>query len=266
MNKKYNFLIDTHCHLDFDDYDLDIDAVVKNALNENVRYLITISTKFKLFHKIEKLVSRFDNVYCSVGTHPLYTDDEYETYTLSNLLYACKNSKVVAIGECGLDYSRLIHNNKKEQESMFRLQIECSNISGLPFIIHNRNSDEDMERILLDEAKKNKLRGVLHCFSSSERLAMVAVDLGLSISFTGIITFKNASSVRDILLKIPNDRIFVETDSPFLAPMPHRGKRNEPSYITKIVDKISEVKQLPIAEVIDLTTANSLKFFDKMKV
>ena len=221
MNKKYDFLIDTHCHLDFDDYVLDIDAVVKNALNANVRYLITISTKFKLFHKIENLVSRFDNVYCSVGTHPLYIDDEYASYTPSDLLDACNNSKVVAIGECGLDYSRLKHDNKKEQESMFRLQIECSN---------------------------------------------VAIDLGLSISFTGIITFKNASSVRDILRKIPNDRIFVETDSPFLAPMPHRGKRNEPSYITKIVDKISEVKQLPIAEVIDLTTRNSLKFFDKIKV
>ena len=266
MNKKYDFLIDTHCHLDFDDYVSDIDVVVKNALDANVKYLITISTKFKLFSKIENLVSRFDNVYCSVGTHPLYTDDEYDSYKPSDLLSACNNSKVVAIGECGLDYSRLKYDNKKEQESMFRLQIECSNISGLPFIIHNRNSDEDMERILLDEAKKNKLRGVLHCFSSSERLAMVAIDLGLSISFTGIITFKNASSVRDILRKIPNDRIFVETDSPFLAPMPYRGKRNEPSYITKIVDKISEVKQLPIADVIELTTANSLKFFNKIKI
>ena len=162
MNKKYDFLIDTHCHLDFDDYVLDIDAVVKNALNANVRYLITISTKFKLFHKIENLVSRFDNVYCSVGTHPLYIDDEYATYTPSDLLDACNNSKVVAIGECGLDYSRLKHDNKKEQESMFRLQIECSNVSGLPFIIHNRNSDEDMERILIDEAKKNKLRGLTY--------------------------------------------------------------------------------------------------------
>ena len=124
MNKKYDYLIDTHCHLDFDDYDLDIDTVVKNALNANVKYLITISTKFKLFHKIEALVSRFDNIYCSIGTHPLYTDDEYESYTSSELLSACDNSKVVAIGECGLDYSRLKYDNKKEQESMFRLQIE----------------------------------------------------------------------------------------------------------------------------------------------
>ena len=265
MNKKYDFLIDTHCHLDFDDYSSDIDIVVKNAINVNVRYIITISTKFTQFHKIQRIVSRFNNVYCSVGTHPLYTDDEYDNYTLSDLLSACNHSKVVAVGECGLDYSRLKRDNKKEQETMFRKQIECSNISGLPFIIHNRNSDEDMERILIDEAKKNKLRGVLHCFSSSERLAMVAIDLGLSISFTGIITFKNAGTVRDILKKIPNDRIFVETDSPFLAPMPHRGKRNEPSYITKIVDKISEVKQLPIADVINITTENSLKFFDKIR-
>tara|TARA_B100000900_G_C20486654_1_gene677719 strand:+ start:139 stop:939 length:801 start_codon:yes stop_codon:yes gene_type:complete len=266
MNKKYDFLIDTHCHLDFEDYKSDIDSVVKNAIDKNVRYLITISTRFHQFNKIKSLTTRYDNVYCSVGTHPLNTDDEFETYGLSDILSVCENSKVVAIGECGLDYSKLLHDNKREQELLFRLQIECSNISGLPFIIHNRNSDEDMERILLDEAKKNKLKGVLHCFSSSDRLAMVAIELGLSVSFTGIITFKNANSVRDILLKIPNDKIFIETDAPFLAPVPYRGKRNEPAYVTKIAEKISEIKELSVSEVINITTKNSLEFFDKIKV
>jgi TatD DNase family protein len=266
IKKNYTFLIDTHCHLDFVDYENDLENVVKNAFKNNVKYIITISTNLSNFDKIKNIIHKYKNIYGTVGTHPLYVDDESIPYKIDNIIEKCKDNKIAAIGECGLDYSKMKSDNKLIQEKIFRAQIEASNISNLPFVIHNRDSDEDMERILLDEAKKYKLNGVFHCFSSSERLAEVAIEIGLNISFTGIITFKNANSLRDIVLKIPNDRIFVETDSPFLAPTPYRGKRNEPSYVVEIAKCLANIKGLTYDEVLNHTTQNALNFFNKIKI
>jgi TatD DNase family protein len=263
---KYDFLIDTHCHLDFDEYHTDLSEVIERAYSNKVKYLITISTRFHTFNKLKAIVDKYANVYTTIGTHPLNTDEEFETYNHKDIISISKESKVVGIGECGLDYSRLKYNNKKKQEALFRLQIECSNESNLPFIIHNRDSDDDMERILIDESKKQSLNGVLHCFSSSERLADVAIDLGLNISFTGIITFKNAQKVRDIAKKIPIEKIFIETDSPFLAPEPFRGKRNEPSYVVRVLNILAEIKEISYDDIVNIVTANSLNFFNKINV
>ena len=227
MNKK-NFLIDTHCHLDFADFKSDINHIIERANSNSVKFLITISTRLSKYKEIYDLTNKYKNVYGSIGTHPNNAHDELGT-TADNIIKICKeNKKIVGIGECGLDYYRgTEHSNI--QESIFKEHIEASHEIDLPFIIHNRSSDEDMEKILLDEAKNKKLNGVLHCFSSTRRLAEVAIEIGLYISVTGIITFKNSIDLREIVKKIPKDRIFIETDAPFLAPTPYRGKRNEPA-------------------------------------
>jgi len=269
MNNKitnHKFLIDTHSHLDFADYDEDLNQIVDNAIDNNVNYIITISTKLSNSSKIRIITTKYKNIYGTIGTHPLYVEDENDEYKTEVIIEGCKDNKIVGIGECGLDYSRMKFDNKIKQEKIFRAQIEASNISGLPFIIHNRDSDIDMERILYDEAKKNPLKAVIHCFSSSNRLAEFAIEIGLNISFTGIITFKNAHSLRDIALKMPNDRIFLETDSPFLAPTPYRGKRNEPSYVTEIARALAKIKGVSYEEIISITTQNALNFFNKIKL
>lgn len=264
--KSYKFLIDTHCHLDFADYDEDLNQIVDNAIDNNVNYIITISTKLSNSQKIKTIIKKYKNIYGTIGTHPLYVEDENDEYRSDDLIEGSKDDKIVGIGECGLDYSRMKFDNKLKQEKIFRTQIEAANISGLPFIIHNRDSDFDMERILYNEVKKNPLKAVIHCFSSSDRLAEFAIEIGLNISFTGIITFKNAHSLRNIALKIPNDRIFIETDSPFLAPTPYRGKRNEPSYVTEVARTLAQLKGISYEEIISITTQNALNFFNKIKL
>jgi TatD DNase family protein len=263
---KYDFLIDTHCHLDFEDYSVDLAEVINRAYLNKVNYLITISTRVHNFHKLRAIIEKNDNIYTTIGTHPLNTDEEFGTYDQQDILSISKEAKVVGIGECGLDYSRLKYDNKQKQEKLFRLQIECSNESNLPFVIHNRDSDADMERILTDESKNNQLNAVLHCFSSSERLADIAIDLGLNISFTGIITFKNAQKIREIAKKIPIEKIFIETDSPFLAPVPFRGKRNEPAYVVEVLKMLAEIKEVSYDEIMNIVTTNSLNFFKKINL
>ncbi len=264
MNKE-NFLIDTHCHLDFVDFKSDINQIIQRANDNNVKFLITISTKLSNYKEIYDLTSKYNNVYGSIGTHPNNAHIE-PNITAKNIVdISRENKKIVAIGECGLDYYRG-KGHSKIQESLFREHIEASNYLDMPFIIHNRSSDNDMEKILIDESKNKKLKGVLHCFSSTKRLAEVAIEIGLYISVTGIITFKNSINLKEIIKTIPKDRIFIETDAPFLAPTPYRGKRNEPAYIIEIAKELADIYGTTYDDIMNITTNNALRLFDRIKL
>lgn len=256
---KYS-LIDTHCHLDFDVFQEDFDDVILRTAEHDISKLITISTQISKFSKIKKIIEKHKNIYCSIGTHPMYAHIE-TGYSKKDLIDLTKHNKVVAIGECGLDYYR-DDSTKKVQKQIFNNHLQVSSITNLPVIIHNRSSDIDMEKMLVKNMKENPFKGVLHCFSSSQRLAEVGLELGLYISFSGIITFKNATELRDIVKLVPSDRILVETDAPYLSPVPNRGKRNEPSNVRYTAMELAVIMNIDYNEVKKITTTNALKLFN----
>jgi len=255
-----NILIDTHCHLDFDIFDEDFDNIIERASARDIVKLITISTQISKFKKIKKIIEKYNHIYGSIGTHPMNAHNETE-YREDDLIKIAKHKKIVAIGECGLDYYR--DSSKKEiQKKVFQAHLEVSSVTNLPVIIHNRSSDIDMENILVSQMKKKAFSGVLHCYSSSKRLAEIGIELGLYISFSGIVTFKNADEVRDIVKIVPNNRILVETDAPYLSPVPNRGKRNEPENIWYTANELANIKNIEFEEISRITTENALRLFN----
>lgn len=255
-------LIDSHCHLDFPDFASELDAVVARATAQGIGRIVTISTRVKRHGELIAIVERFPNVYCSVGTHPHHAQEEPDIGT-GELVARAGHPKVVAIGEAGLDY-HYRRSPRDLQEKSFRAHIAAARETKLPLVIHAREADADMAQILAEETGKGAFPAVLHCFTGGRDLALAAIDLGLSISFTGILTFKNSQNLRDIAKELPADRIFLETDAPYLAPGPYRGKRNEPAFVVETAKVLAEVRGVSPDEIARQTTENFFRLFSKV--
>ncbi|MGE0290140.1 MAG: TatD family hydrolase [Bradyrhizobium sp.] len=255
-------LVDSHCHLDFKDFADELDAIVARAEAAGVGRVVTISTRVRRQAALLAIAERFPNVYCSVGTHPHEADEE-DGISASELIELTKHPKVVALGEAGLDYFYQF-GSREAQERGFRTHIAAARATGLPLVIHTREADEDCGRILEEEIAKGPFKAVLHCYTGGRDLAMKAIELGLSISFTGILTFKKSDTLRALAAELPADRIMVETDSPYLAPGKHRGKRNEPSYVVEVARVLAETRGVSFEEISRQTTENFFRLFSKV--
>jgi TatD DNase family protein len=255
-------LVDSHCHLDFADFADDLDAIVARAESAGVGRIVTISTRVRQLGPLLQIAEQYPNVYCSVGTHPHQADEE-DGIPATELIELTKHPKVVALGEAGLDYFYQ-HGSRGAQERGFRQHIAAARATGLPLVIHTREADEDCARILEDEVAKGAFKAVLHCYTGGRELAMKAISLGLSISFTGILTFKKSESLRALAAELPADRIMVETDSPYLAPGKFRGKRNEPSYVVEVAKVLAETRGISLDELSRQTTENFFRLFSKV--
>ncbi|MGI8570996.1 MAG: TatD family hydrolase [Methylocella sp.] len=254
-------LIDSHCHLDFPDFAAERHAVVGRARAAGLKRMITISTRVREFAAIRSLVEAYDDVYCTVGTHPHNAHEE--EVTAAELVDLARHPKCVGIGEAGLDY----HYDKTPRAiaaRVFRAHIAAARQSGLPIVVHARDADADIAAILGDEMGKGAFAGLLHCFTSSAALAEAALSLGLYISFSGVLTFKNSRPLREIARALPMDRVLVETDAPYLAPVPYRGKRNEPAFVAATAEVLAEVKGVSPQTIAAATSANALRLFSKM--
>ncbi|AFL52581.1 TatD DNase family protein [Sinorhizobium fredii] len=255
-------LIDTHCHLDFPDFDAERDAIIERARQAGVTQMVTISTRVKRFETILAIAEEYENVFCSVGTHPHNADEELDV-TTEDLVRLSAHPKVVAIGEAGLDY---FYDNapRDAQAEGLRRHITAARETGLPLVIHSRSADDDMAAILTEEAGKGAFPFLLHCFSSGAELARIGVELGGYVSFSGILTFPKSQELRDIAKTVPRDRLLVETDAPYLAPKPFRGKRNEPGYVAHTAEVLAETIGVSKEEIAEITTENALRIFAKM--
>ncbi|MBC7103227.1 MAG: TatD family hydrolase [Parvibaculum sp.] len=255
-------LVDSHCHLDFPDFGPEADEVVARAHAAGVGLMVTISTKVSAFDRVRAVAERFPHVYCTVGIHPHEAASEPET-DKATLVELAKHPKVVGIGETGLDYF-YEHSPREAQQRNFRAHIAAARETGLPLIVHTRDADEDTAQILDEEMGKGAFPGLLHCFSSGPQLAEKALELGFYVSFSGIVTFRNAESLRETAARIPMDRLLVETDAPYLAPVPKRGKRNEPGFVVHTAARLAEIKGVTVAELAEATTANFLRLFARV--
>jgi TatD DNase family protein len=255
-------LVDSHCHLDFPDFADDLDGVVGRARENGVGRMVTISTRVRRHEGLLAIAGRFPDVFCSVGTHPHHAHEELDI-TAADLVARTDDAKVVAIGEAGLDY-HYDNSPRAAQEQGFRAHIAAARETGLPLVIHSREADDDTARILEEESGKGAFPAVLHCFTGGRDLAMRGVALGHYVSFTGILTFKNSQNLRDIAAALPAERILVETDAPYLAPNPHRGKRNEPAYVTEIARVLAQARGVSTDEIARQTTENFFRLFSKV--
>jgi TatD DNase family protein len=255
-------LVDSHCHLDFPDFADELDAVVARAEAVGIGRIVTISTRVREHDRVLAIAERFPRVYCSVGTHPHHAHEELDV-TAADLVQRTKHPKVVALGEAGLDY-HYDFSPRDAQEKGFRAHIAAARETRLPLVIHSRSADDDMRRILEEETGKGAFAAVLHCFTGTRELALAAIDLGLYVSFTGILTFKKSDDLRAIAAALPHDRVLVETDAPYLAPGRYRGKRNEPAYVVETAKVLGEVWGHDQDTLARLTTDNFFRLFNKV--
>ena len=255
-------LVDSHCHLDFPDFADELDAVVHRAKSAGIGTLVTIGTKLSEAEKVIAIAERFPNVWATVGVHPHEAAVEPGEDT-ARLVELARHPKVVGIGETGLDYY-YEHSPKDRQAACFRAHIKAARATGLPLIVHTRDADEDTAAILGEEMEQGAYTGLLHCFSSSRQLADKAIEMGLYVSFSGILTFKSAEAVREVARAMPEDRLLVETDAPYLAPVPMRGKRNEPAFVAHTAKRLAELRGTTQAAVEASTTANFHRLFRKV--
>jgi TatD DNase family protein len=256
-------LVDSHCHLDFPDFKDELDAVIDRAADAGVGTLLTICTHLTRFDRVLAVAERFDNVFCTVGVHPHEAAREPRV-AAEHLVRIAEHPKVVGFGETGLDYY-YEHSPRDEQQQSFRIHIEAARNAGLPLVVHTRNADADTARILGEELEKGPLSGVLHCFSSTRKLADNAIGMGLYISFSGVVTFKKTEELRATAAALPLDRILVETDAPYLAPVPKRGKRNEPSYVAYTANEVARVRAMDAGALAEATTDNFFRLFEKAR-
>ena len=256
-------LVDSHCHLDFPDFAEDRNAVLARAKAAGVGLMVTISTKVSEADKIIALAEAHDELVCSVGIHPHEAGREPET-NAAQLVALAAHDKVVGIGETGLDYF-YEHSPRVAQQRNFRAHIGAARDSGLPLIVHARDADEDTADILEDEMKQGAYPGLIHCFTAGPELAKRALDIGFYISISGIATFKNATELRETIQAVPLERLLVETDAPFLAPVPNRGKRNEPAFVADTARILAELKGVSADELARITTDNFFTLFTKAK-
>jgi TatD DNase family protein len=251
-------LVDSHCHLDFADFAEERDAVVARARAAGVGTMLTIATRLDEFPRVRAIAEAYPDIWCSVGAHPHEAED-HAALTAADLARLAAHPRVVGIGETGLDF-HYDHSPRDVQEQVFRAHIAASLTSGLPLIIHAREADDAVARVLRDERPPP---GVLHCFSSGRALAEAALDLGFYISISGIVTFKNAEELRAIVRDVPLERLLVETDAPYLAPVPYRGRRNEPAYVAATAKAVAALKGVEPEELAAATTDNFFRLFGK---
>ena len=254
-------LIDSHCHLDYLAKDGDLDEVVERARDAGVGTLLTICTKLSKFDEVRCITERFDDVFCSVGVHPHEVHAEGQR-TPDHLIELARPPKVVGIGETGLDFF-YEHSPRAEQEVSFRAHIRAARQTGLPLIVHSRDADHETVDILREEFADGSFSGVIHCFTAGAAVADAALELGFYISLAGIVTFKKAEELRQIAARVPLERLLVETDAPYLAPVPKRGKRNEPAFVVHTAEKLAEIKQVEPATLARITTENFFTLFSK---
>jgi TatD DNase family protein len=257
-------LIDSHCHLDFPDFAADLDGTVERARAAGVGLMLTIGTKLSQFPGVLAIAERYPDVWCSVGVHPHEAATEGPAATTAHLVELARHPKVVGFGETGLDFY-YEHSPRDAQEHAFRAHIAAARQAGLPLIVHTRDADNEMAAILAEEMGKGAFTGLLHCFSSSRQLAERAVDLGFHISLSGIVTFKKSDELRATAAAVPLDRLLVETDAPYLAPVPMRGKTNEPAFVVHTAAKVAETKGVSPEALAEATSANFLRLFAKVR-
>jgi TatD DNase family protein len=255
-------LIDSHCHLDFPDFAADLDAVVERARGAGVERMITIGTRVSKAAGVVEIAERYEDVFFTVGTHPHEAAGEGAEDFAAMRAFA-EHPKCVGIGEAGLDY-HYDHAPRDVAQRVFRGQIKLARELDLPLVIHARDADDDIAAILTDEMAKGRFRALLHCFTSSRELAEAALGLGFSISFSGVVTFKKSEGLRAIARDVPLDRILVETDAPYLAPTPHRGRRNEPAFVVATAGVVAEARGLEPAALAAATRDNTLSVFSKL--
>jgi TatD DNase family protein len=257
-------LVDSHCHLEYEVFAEDFADILRRAEQNKVGILQTISTKVNDFHKLKKLIETYPQIYASIGIHP-HEVDNHPDISAEELFEYTRHPKIIGIGETGLDLY-YEHSAIDKQKDYFMRHIEVAHLSTLPLIIHTRDADSLTIEILQEAKKKYNFTGLIHCFSSdSSSFMQQCLELDLYISISGIITFKKAIALQEIVCQIPLDRLLVETDSPYLAPEPYRGKRNEPAYVQKVAEKIAELKQISYDEVAQQTTENFFHLFTKAK-
>ena len=252
-------LIDTHCHLAFDDYAEDLPHVLARAEEAGVTRMIAISTRLDEAKALTALAEAHEPIYCTVGSHPHEAERDSQL-DVDTLLAQAQHAKVVGIGESGLDFYRN-HAAAEAQARNFRLHIEAARETNLPLVIHARSCDKEMMEIIYNESRKGRFRALLHCFTAGRALAEVALELGFYISLSGIITFRNARDLCALAADLPLERLLVETDAPYLAPEPHRGKRNEPAFMVRTAERLAELQGVSFERLARQTTENAQHLF-----
>ena len=254
--------VDSHCHINFPELYQNIDSILSKMSSNKVTHALCVSVTLDKLPDIFKIANTYAHIFASVGVHPDYED--IEEPSVEELCRLAKENKVVAIGETGLDYFR-VQGDLTWQRDRFRTHIKAAIQSNLPLIIHTRNAAEDTLKIMREEGA-NQVGGVMHCFTESLDVALEAIKLNFYISFSGIVTFKNATDLKEVVKTIPLDRILIETDSPYLAPVPYRGKINDPSNVIHVAEEIAKLKNISVEEVGQITTQNFFKLFSKCRI
>lgn len=254
-------IVDSHCHLDFDVLHTDIDGVITRAHAAGVHMMVSISTRVKKFDTIRAIAEAHKEVFCTVGTHPHNADEELDV-TTEQLVELAQHPKCIGIGEAGLDY-HYDNSPRDAQAQGFLTHIAAARNTGLPLVIHSRSAEADTAKILEDEMGKGAFKPLLHCFSSGIELAERGLAIGAYLSFSGILTFKSAEAIRDAARLCPLDKMLVETDAPYLAPVPHRGQSNEPAYTAHTLAHLAEIRGISIKEMAEITSNNFFRLFDK---
>ena len=254
-------LVDSHCHIDFNDFEEDFEYVIQHMKDNGVTAALNAGNGLEDFEKQLALSEKYPFIYTAVGVHP-HNADEYLDVTSDILVEKSRHKKVVAIGECGLDYY-YDYSTKENQIRLFREHIKAAQETGLPLVIHTRDADDDTIEILREMHKFKLFSGEIHCFSSSKKLADFALSIGFYISASGIITFNKSGELRDIFAKIPEDKLLIETDSPFLAPVPLRGHRNEPANVRFVAEKLAQIRNVSFDTIAEITSENFYKLFRK---
>jgi TatD DNase family protein len=250
-------LVDSHCHLDFDDFRDRIPEVLASMARAEVSHALCISVTLTDFPRVLALAERHPNLYATVGVHPDYPDES--AVRPEELLRLAAHPKIVAIGETGLDYYRLTGDLAWQRER-FRTHIRAARACGKPLVIHTREAAADTLRIMREEGA-NEVGGVMHCFTESWDTARAALDLGFFVSFSGIVTFRSADALREVARQVPEDRLLIETDAPYLAPVPHRGKTNEPAFVRQVAEQLATLRQVAWERLAESTTANFFRLF-----
>ncbi len=254
-------LIDSHCHLDFNDFEEDIDEIIERAKEQGVNMMLNAGNNIDELDNQLALSEKYPFVYCAVGVHP-HNAQEYPDLTAEDLLAKTTHKKVIGIGETGLDYF-YDHAPRDLQIKLLKEHVKAAQESGLPLIIHNRESDADMMDVLGTAYKEKPFSGVIHCFSSTKEFADFALSIGFYLSASGMITFNKCGELRDIFCTVPLDRLLVETDSPYLAPIPKRGRRNEPAYVYYTAEKLAQLRDMPFEKIAQITSDNFCNLFRK---
>ncbi len=255
-------LVDSHCHLDFPDFAAERDAVVARARAAGIGTMLTISTKLSEFDRVREVADSYGDVYCTVGVHPHEAGREEGATDVKRLTELTGHAKVIGIGETGLDYYYQ-HSSRSDQRAAFEAHLTAARETSLPVVVHSRNADGEILELLRASAGEGDLRGLIHCFTGTRELAEGALELGFYVSFSGIVTFKNAEELREIAKSVPIDRLLVETDAPYLAPVPKRGQRNEPAFVVHTAAYLAELRGTTPEEIAAATTANFFRLFSK---